>query len=87
MTSGVNDGGAVGALEEVPAVLRLRGVLLRLQRLYIKLQHILSWAVRVSFSHNADVLDAGRFVQQAVNAAMKGETSVCRRYRFLIQKV
>lgn len=77
LTPDVTDaGGSAGVLEEVPAVLRMRGVLSRLQGLYLKLQHTLSWAVRVSFSQNADVLDAGRFVQLAVNAAMKGEMLV-----------
>lgn len=62
--------------EEIPAVVRMREVLSRLDGLYLKLQHCLAWAVKLAFSSNDDVLEAGQFVQLAVNAAMKGETVV-----------
>lgn len=62
--------------EEIPAVVRMRAVLSRLDSLYLKLQHCLGWAVRLAFSSYDDVLEAGQFVQLVLDAAMKGETVV-----------
>jgi hypothetical protein len=62
--------------EEIAAVVSMREVLTRLDCLYLKLQHCLAWAVRVAFSNHDDVLEAGQFVQLALSAAMKGDSSV-----------
>jgi len=51
-------------------------VMQRLEGMSAKLMFCLRWAVRTAFSEFTDVLDAGQYVQQTLDAILKGKTDM-----------
>ena len=63
-----------GAADRDPQQLQQSAAALqRLEGLYVKLWYALRACVRLAFSHFGDVLEAGTFVQRALDAIMKGK--------------